>query len=86
MSISELKLELFRRIDSLEDAELEKLYDKLLMLLESSSLHKLSKAENNAINEALESSATEKALSHEEVMKEAREKYPNLIKKAPKSI
>ena len=78
MNASEIKLDLFRRIDSLKESELEKMYSKFVALLNTTSAYKLSKDEKAAIDEALESGKREKAYSHEEVMEEARGKYPNL--------
>ena len=78
MNTSEIKLDLFRKIDSLKDAEFEILYDKFLALLNTTSLYKLSNDEKKAIDEALEASKRERAFNHKEVMDEARSKYPNL--------
>ena len=78
MTKAEIKLDLFRKIDNLEDPELEKIYHKLLALIDKASRHKLSEAENKAIDEALETSRNEKVHSHEDVIQEAKLKYPNL--------
>ena len=78
MNAAELKLDLFRKIDSLEESDLEKIYYKFIALLSTTSPYKLSKAEKAAINEALEASKNDQINTHEEVMKEARQKYPNL--------
>ncbi|MBN2613574.1 MAG: hypothetical protein JXB00_18605 [Bacteroidales bacterium] len=75
MNAAEIKLDLFRKIDNLNEPELEKIYKKLMALLNAIHPYKLSKAEKAAINEALESGQT---YTHEEVMEEARRKYPNL--------
>ncbi len=56
MNAAEIKLELFRRIDNLQEAELEKVYNKFLELLKATSPHELSKDEKAAIDEALEAS------------------------------
>jgi len=78
MNTSEIKLDLFRKIDSLNDTELERLYNKFLALLNSTSLYKLSNDERKAIDEALEESTTGTARNRDDVMNEARAKYPNL--------
>jgi|LSQX01.3.fsa_nt_gb hypothetical protein len=78
MKTSEIKLDLFRKIDSLEDAELERLYDKLLALLNTPALYPLSKGEKAAIDEALEASEREETYVHGKIKDEARTKYPNL--------
>jgi predicted transcriptional regulator len=78
MNIAEIKLDLFRKIDSLNESEIEKIYNKFLAILNTTSLYKLSENENKAINDALESSKNGEVYSHEEVIEEARRKYPNL--------
>lgn len=78
MNVSEIKLELFRKIDNLNESELEKMYDKFLALLNANSAYKLSKDEKAAIEEALEASRQGKTFTHEEVMEEARVRYSNL--------
>lgn len=78
MNASEIKLDLFRRIDNLKESELEKMYSKFVALLNTSSPYTLSKDEKAAIDEALEASKREKPHSREEVMREARDRYPNL--------
>ena len=78
MNASEIKLDLFRKIDSLKDAELERLYDKILALLNTTSSYSLSRDEKKAIDEALEAGHSAKTHTHEEVKAEARSRYPNL--------
>lgn len=78
MNAAEIKLDMFRKIDSLKESDLEKVYNKFIALLSTTSPHKLSKEEESAINEALVAGRDGKSYSHEEVMKEARQKYPNL--------
>lgn len=78
MNAAEIKLDLFRKIDKLKKPELEKMYNKFVALLNASSPYKLSKDEKAAINEALEASKQGKSYTHEEVMEEARGKYPKL--------
>ena len=75
MNIAEIKLDLFRKIDNLDESELEKLYNKLLAILNTSSVYKLSEAENKAVDEALEAG---ESYSHEKVTEEAKRKYPKL--------
>lgn len=75
MNTAEIKLDLFRKIDNLNEPELEKIYKKLIALLNAVHPYKLSKEEKAAIDEVLESGQT---FSHEEVMEEARRKYPNI--------
>ena len=78
MNTAEIKLDLFRRIDSLQEAELEVLYSKLVSLLNTPIQYKLTNDETVAVNEAIDASKSGKAYTHEEVIEEARVKYPNL--------
>ena len=78
MNAAEIKLDLFRRIDNLKESELEKVYDQFVALLNASSPYTLSTDEQAAINEALEASKRGETYTHEQVMEEARGKYPNL--------
>ncbi len=78
MNVAELKLDLFRRIDSLPKADLENIYDKFITLLDASSLYNLNKYEKKAIEEALAEGKQGNNLTHENVVNEARQKYPNL--------
>lgn len=78
MNAAEIKLDLFRKIDNLKESELEKMYNKFLALLNASSPYKLSNDEKAAIDEALEASKQGKVYTHDEVMEDARGKYPNL--------
>ena len=74
MNTAELKLDLFRRIDSLQKAELENIYDKFISLIDASSLYKLNKYEKKAIEEALKESKKGNILTHENVINEAKQK------------
>lgn len=78
MNTSDIKLELFRKIDSLDEDEIRKYYYPILSILNSSEQYFPNKQEKEAIDEALEYSKKGKTLSHEEVVREARKKYPNL--------
>lgn len=78
MNAAEIKLDLFRRIDNLKESDLEKVYNKFVALLNASAPYQLSTDEQAAINEALEASKRGETFTHEQVMEEARGKYPNL--------
>ena len=78
MNAAEIKLDLFRRLDSLDNNQLEKVYKKIIALINTDTPYKLSEAEKTAINEALEASKDGKTYTREEVIEEARRKYPNL--------
>ena len=77
MNTAEIKLDLFRRIDNLKEKELKILYSKFIELLEHPK-YRLSKVESQAIDEALESSDYKNYKTTEEMMSEAKQKYPNL--------
>jgi len=78
MNAAEIKLDLFRRIDNLKESDLEEVYNQFVAILNGSSPYKLSTDEQAAINEALEASKQGETYTHEQVMEEARGKYPNL--------
>jgi len=80
MNSAEIKLELFRKIDNLDNSKLEKIYNSLIGLLNSASLGEtsLSSELKTALDEALDASKKGQVYSHEEVMKKTKEKYPNL--------
>ena len=78
MNISDIKLELFRKIDKLDDEELKRCYNQILSLLNASDQYNLKGYEKQFIDEALEYSRKGDTLTHEEVIEEARRKYPNL--------
>lgn len=78
MNAAEIKLDLFRKIDNLKESDLEKVYNQFVALLNASSSYELSKDEKAAVNEALEASKKGETYTHEQVMEEARGKYPNL--------
>lgn len=75
MNIAELKLDLFRRIDGMSKEQLEKIYKRLIDVIENNSVYELSDVQVHAVNEAI---SDETELSEEEVKSEAQKKYPNL--------
>ncbi|MBW8334243.1 MAG: hypothetical protein K0M40_19655 [Prolixibacteraceae bacterium] len=82
MNSAEIKLDLFRKIDKLDNSKLEKIYNSLIGLLNSASLGEtsLSPELKSALDEALEASKKGQVHTHEEVMQRTREKYSNLFK------
>lgn len=78
MNAAEIKLDMFRKIDSLKESDLEKIYKKFIALISTTAAYKLSMDEETAINESLEEGKEGERFTHEEVMNEARKKYPNL--------
>jgi hypothetical protein len=78
MNAAEIKSDLFRRIDNLPKADLENMYNEFLALLNNTTKYKLTKTEHNAIKEALAESKNKNIHSRENVISEAKQKYPNL--------
>jgi formylmethanofuran dehydrogenase subunit B len=78
MNSVELKHKIIRQIDSLNEADFEKVYHQLLEILKSANHYKLSEEENEAIDLALKVSEEGIIYSHDEVISEAKDKFPNL--------
>ncbi len=78
MNAAEIKLDLFRKIDRLPVNDLENIYQSFLALLNASKEYRLSAEEKNAIMEALEDSQSGNVYSHDDVMDDARNRFPNL--------
>jgi len=83
MNTAEIKLDLFRRIDGLENSRLEKVYKKIISILgtEQQKESSLSPELIAALDEALLESKKGNSHTHDEVKKQTREKYPNLFVK-----
>jgi hypothetical protein len=81
MTVSELKLRLFRKIDSLEKSKLEELYGVVTNYINGnkdlSDWDKLSDNQKQGIFDALEEIKDGKGISNEEVMNKVRTKYPH---------
>ena len=78
MNSIELKEKIIQQIDCLNEEDLEKVYNQLLEILKSANHYKLSEEENEAIDSALKVSEEGETYSHNEVISEARNKFPNL--------
>ena len=78
MNYVELKEKIIQQIDCLNEEDLEKVYNQLLEILKSANHYKLSEEENEAIDSALKVSEEGETYSHNEVISEARNKFPNL--------
>jgi hypothetical protein len=81
MTTSELKLRLFRQIDSLEKNKLEEVYGVVTNYINGhkdlSDWDKLSDNQRHGILEAIEEIKAGKGISHKAVMDKFRKKYPN---------
>ncbi|HAQ18120.1 MAG TPA: hypothetical protein DCR40_02680 [Prolixibacteraceae bacterium] len=78
MNTLELKNKIIRKIDSLNESEFEKVYNQLLEVLKLAVSYKLSEEENEAIDSALKVSDEAETYSHDVVVSEALNKFPNL--------
>lgn len=78
MNSLELKNKIIKQIDSLNEAEFERVYHQLLEILKSANQYKLSEEENEAIDSALKVSEEGETYTKNEVISEARNKFPNL--------
>jgi len=81
MTVSDLKLKIFRQIDSLEKSRLEEFYGLLLNYINGkkdvSDWEKLSAAQKQGILEAIEEVDSEKGIEHKVVIDKFRKKYFN---------
>jgi len=81
MTTSDLKLKIFRQIDSLEKSRLEELYGILLNYLNEqrdvSDWDGLTGAQKQGIVDAVEEIESGKGIPHENVIAKIREKYSN---------
>lgn len=78
MNTLELKNKIIRKIDSLNEADFEKVYNQLLEVLKLEIPYKLSREENEAIDLALKVSEEGETYSREDFVVEAQNKFPNL--------
>ena len=78
MNTLELKNKIIRKIDRLNDTDFEKVYNQLLDVLQLPAPYKLSEEENEAIDSALKVSEEGETYSHDEVISEGKNKFPNL--------
>ena len=81
MNTSELKLQLFRKIDSLGAEKLQKVYGTIMNYLngqdDTEQWNTLTETEKSAILDGIGQLDQGKTVSHEHVMNEARKKYSN---------
>ena len=81
MTVSELKLRLFRQIDSLEKSKLEELYGVVTNYINGqkdlSEWDKLSDKQKQGIFDAIEEIKEGKGIANKEVMNKFRKQYPH---------
>ncbi|HLN72442.1 MAG TPA: hypothetical protein VK205_04055 [Prolixibacteraceae bacterium] len=82
MNVSDLKLEIFRQIDSLDKDRLEEIYGVLVNFLHSKNdfedWEKLTKEQQQGITNAIEEIDKGKGIAHQTVMDNIRKKYTNV--------
>jgi len=79
MNTLELKIYIIRNIESLNNEDFEKVVQQLFEVLKLGNIYKLSVEENETIDQALNlMEAEELTYSHDEVMGDVKDKYPNL--------
>ena len=81
MNLAELKLDLFRKIDSLDKSKLEEAYGILLNFINSKNDYKewdnLTDTQKDAIIFGLNELNEGLGIKNEEILKKYRKKYPN---------
>jgi len=81
MTVSDLKLKLFRQIDSLENDRLEELYGVILNYIngqkDMNDWNELSDEQKKGIEDALHEIDAGKGIPHASVMANIRKKYTN---------
>ena len=79
MNTAELKISLFRKIDELDDSELNRLYGELMNVIngtvDPTHWQSLSEAQRNGITDAMKSIESGAGMVHEEVMEKYRKRY-----------
>jgi len=79
MTVSDLKLKIFRQIDTLEKNRLEELYGVLMNFIngqkEPRDWEKLTEVQKNGIIDALDEIDSGKGIPNEKVMEDIRRKY-----------
>ncbi len=79
MTISELKLKIFRQVDSLEKSRLEEFYGLLLNYINGkrdiSDWDKLTSAQKKGLMDAIDELDSGKGISHKTVISKLRKKY-----------
>jgi len=79
MTVSDLKLKIFRQIDSLEKNRLEEFYGLLLNYINGnkdiSDWDKLTLAQKQGLMDAIDQLDSGKGISHDDVMNNLRKKY-----------
>lgn len=79
MNASEIKLDLFRKLDSLKENRLEEIYGKLINLINSNSeindWDNLTIKQKEAIHEGVKELDNGKGRNHKKIMSDLRKRY-----------
>jgi hypothetical protein len=78
MRISEKRNDLLQRITDLDDHQFEKIYSEMIAVIQHNKPYELTKEEDNAIDEALKNPEEKRRLTKNQVVAEAKKKYPKL--------
>jgi hypothetical protein len=78
MDIAEKRSDLLQRISTLDDHQLEEIFDEMIAVLQHRKPYQLTNEENLAIDQALHDDESERRLTKSQVVAEAKAKYPNL--------
>ena len=82
MTVADLKLKIFREVDSLEKSRLEELYGVMLNFLNGQKdigdWDKLTEEQKQGILEAIDEIEKGKGISHEKVMAKMRKKFTHV--------
>lgn len=78
MTVKEKRGDLIKRITNLDDAQIEKIYNEMVNILQFTGSYQLSEEENKAIDQALNEDESNRRISKQQVVAEARSKYPKL--------
>ena len=78
MDIAEKRSDLLQRISTLDDHQLEEIFDEMIAVLRHSRPYQLTDEENLAIDQALNGDESERRFTKSQVVAEAKAKYPNL--------
>ena len=78
MTVKEKRNDLIERISNLDDAQIEKIYNEMIKMLQFEKPYQLLEEENLAIDEALKENEADRRISKSKVVAEAKSRYPNL--------
>ncbi len=78
MDIAEKRSDLLKRISTLDDQQFEKIFDEMMAVIQHEKTYQLTEEENFALDQALSDNESTRRLQKNQVVAEAKGKYPNL--------